>query len=144
MTVYVDDFNIRAQVGTLDRNWSHMMCGPFDDPEELHAFADQIGLARRWYQGPPKHRWPTWHYDVTARKRQQAIANGAVEITWRQAGQMIHLAQTVWHSVNHGGVILCTRGGQKPTVEDRRAVAAALYERAITQDPVLAALGSPA
>lgn len=140
MTVYVDDMNLRAQVGNLDRNWSHLFAGPFDPPDELHEFADRIGLARSWYQGPPRHRWPAWHYDVTSGKRQQAIAAGAVEITWRQAGQMMHLARTVWHDVNHGRMFLCTRGGRAPSLADRRAVAAALYARHVAQDPILSDL----
>ena len=144
MTVYVDDLQLRAQVGALDRAWSHLICSPFDHPDELHQFAGRIGLARRWYQGPPAHQWPTWHYDVTSGKRQQALNAGAVPITWKQAGQMIHLARTVWHDVNHGGGILCAQGGGHPSRDGRRTLAAALYQRAMAQDPILSSLGRQA
>jgi hypothetical protein len=87
MTVYVDDFRVQARVGRLNARWSHLTVGPDDDIEELHRFAVGIGLRRSWFQGPPKHRHP--HYDVTDSKRQQAIAAGAVAITWREAGQML-------------------------------------------------------
>lgn len=32
-----------------------------DSEAELHAFAQSIGMPRRWFQGPPRHR--LWHYD---------------------------------------------------------------------------------
>jgi hypothetical protein len=85
MTVYVDDMRLRARVGRLDARWSHLFVGPFDDPEELHAFAARIGLRRRWYQGPPHHRWPRCHYDVTDSRRVAAIAAGAVEVAYGSA-----------------------------------------------------------
>jgi len=73
MTVYVDD--MRARFGRL------IMCHMIADTEaELHAMADRIGVARKWYQGD--------HYDVALTKRELAINYGAVEITWRQAGAM--------------------------------------------------------
>jgi hypothetical protein len=138
MTVFTDDWQQEARVGRLLAVWSHLVCGPFDPPDELHAFAERIGLRRAWYQGPPTHPWPRCHYDVTEPRRRAAIAAGAVQITWRQAGQQMHLARTVWHSVNHGGLI-CTRTshGGPPTLADRRAAAAALYELTASQDPVL-------
>lgn len=74
MTVYVDD--MRASFGRM------VMCHMIADTEaELHAMADRIGVARRWYQGD--------HYDVTLSKRALAIADGAIEITWRDCGLMM-------------------------------------------------------
>ena len=79
MTVYVDD--MRARVGRL------IMCHMIADTEaELHAMADRIGVARRWYQGD--------HYDIALSKRALAVEAGAVEITWRQAGMMAGLRRT--------------------------------------------------
>jgi hypothetical protein len=74
MTVYVDDMRLPARVGRVHGRWSHLMA---DTDAELHAFAAQIGLQRRWAQYPG-----TWksHYDVTDAKRSLAIANGAVPI----------------------------------------------------------------
>ena len=74
MPCYVDD--MRAKYGRL------IMCHMVGDTDaELHAMADRIGVARRWFQGD--------HYDICLTKRAMAVAAGAVEITWRQAGMMI-------------------------------------------------------
>ncbi len=73
MTVYVD--NMRASYGRLIL--CHMIA---DSEDELHAMADRIGVARKWYQKD--------HYDVALSKRAAAVAAGAIEITWRQAGCM--------------------------------------------------------
>lgn len=45
--------------------------------KELHAFARQIGLKRSWFQNKPRHP----HYDLSSRKRSQAIAAGAQAVT---------------------------------------------------------------
>lgn len=79
MTVYVDD--MRAKYGRMVM--CHMLA---DTDEELHAMADAIGVARRWWQAPPRH---DSHYDIALSKRAAAIAAGAIEITWRQAGSMV-------------------------------------------------------
>ena len=76
MSVYVDD--MRAPFGRM------IMCHLVADTlDELHAMADKIGVARRWYQGPPKTRHP--HYDIALSKRALAVAAGAQEIVWREA-----------------------------------------------------------
>lgn len=73
MTVYVDDMQARFR--------NMIMCHMIADTEaELHAMADRIGVARRWYQGN--------HYDIAQSKRALAVSAGAVEITWRQCGLM--------------------------------------------------------
>jgi hypothetical protein len=78
MTVYVDD--MRAKYGRM------VMCHMIADTDaELHAMADRIGIARRWHQAPPAH---DSHYDIALAKKSLAVAAGAVEITWRQAGCM--------------------------------------------------------
>ena len=84
MTVYVDDYRVSARVGRITARWSHLTVGPFDDIEELHAFAARIGLRRAWFQDKP---WPRAHYDVTDSKRRQAIAAGAVTVTWQEAAE---------------------------------------------------------
>jgi len=48
-----------------------------DTPEELHAMADRIGIAYRWYQTPPKASFP--HYDIAKSKRELAVRAGAIE-----------------------------------------------------------------
>lgn len=78
MTVYVDD--MRASFGRMVM--CHMIA---DTDDELHAMADKIGVARRWWQRPPAH---DSHYDIALSKRALAVAAGAVEITWRQCAAM--------------------------------------------------------
>jgi hypothetical protein len=48
-----------------------------DTPEELHAMADHIEVARRWFQEPPKASF--WHYDIAQSKRALAIGAGALD-----------------------------------------------------------------
>lgn len=79
MTVYVDD--MKAKFGRMVM--CHMLA---DTDDELHAMAAKIGVARRWWQSPEKTSGS--HYDIALSKRAQAVAAGAVEITWRQAGAM--------------------------------------------------------
>jgi hypothetical protein len=86
VTVYVDDWRQRADVGRVTGTWSHLFASPWDDPAELHQLAASIGLRRAWYQDKP---WPRGHYDVTESRRQAAIAVGAVPVTWRQMGRMM-------------------------------------------------------
>lgn len=48
-----------------------------DTPEELHAMADRIGIARKWFQDAGKASFP--HYDIALTKRAAAIGAGAIE-----------------------------------------------------------------
>lgn len=80
MTVYVDDM-YRGTLGKFGRmRMSHMFA---DTEEELHAMADKIGVARRWYQGD--------HYDISMGKRDLALKNGAVGVTLRIAATMMSI-----------------------------------------------------
>jgi hypothetical protein len=83
VAVYVDDAYITATVGRHASRWCHLTA---DTQEELHEFAARIGLRRDWFQNEGKS---TWHYDVTAGKRRQAVAAGAQEITWREMGALV-------------------------------------------------------
>jgi hypothetical protein len=69
MTVYVDD----AIWDWQGRKWCHLLA---DDIDELHRFANAIGLHRISYQGPPSTNNP--HYDITGFERSRALALGAV------------------------------------------------------------------
>jgi hypothetical protein len=51
--------------------WCHLFA---DASEELHAFAERIGLKRSWVQRP-ETKWE--HYDLTPQKRAQAVKAGA-------------------------------------------------------------------
>ena len=85
MTVYLDDWRQRARLGPVDDRWSHLVA---DSDDELHAFAARLGMRRAWFQSDPRrpHRA---HYDVPDRLRAEALALGAVAVTWRQVGAMI-------------------------------------------------------
>lgn len=72
MSVYVDAYF--APYGRMQM--SHMIA---DSLDELHAMADRIGVARRWFQ--EKASFP--HYDVCKAKRDLAIQLGAVRLEKR-------------------------------------------------------------
>lgn len=68
MTVYVDD--VRHPFGRM------IMCHMWADTlDELHAMADRIGVARRWFQRPPKASWE--HYDISLGMKARALGYGA-------------------------------------------------------------------
>ena len=76
--IYVDELRTYP----LTHRWRygqacHLLADTLD---ELHAFAAKIKLRRSWFQS--HERWP--HYDLTAKRREVAIENGAIEITARQ------------------------------------------------------------
>lgn len=80
MTIYVDplrDYHFITGQG-LPGLWCHMVTD--GDLEELHRFAEQIGISRRRFQPHPRHP----HYDLTPSSRQLALALGAVEVSTRQ------------------------------------------------------------
>ncbi len=73
MSVYVDD--------AYHRFGRMLMCHLIGDTEEeLHAMADRIGVARRWFQAKAS----TPHYDICIAKRKLAVEAGAVEVTRRE------------------------------------------------------------
>lgn len=57
-----------------------------DTDEELHEFAQRLGLRREWaqYEGTPKS-----HYDVTDTVRRSALALGAVSISTREGADLM-------------------------------------------------------
>jgi hypothetical protein len=91
MSIYVDNFRVPATVGRVRGRWSHLTA---DTPEELHRFAEMIGLKLEWFQAKCKHgTCPTidgicahFHYDVVDGKRTEAIAYGAKAIGIRDLG----------------------------------------------------------
>lgn len=86
MTVYVDDMH-RYNLGQYGRmKMSHMIA---DSADELHAMADKIGVARRWYQGD--------HYDIAMSKRALAVAAGAVEVSMTDLSSMCRRQKVEGH-----------------------------------------------
>jgi hypothetical protein len=89
MSVYVD-----AAAHPFGRM---IMCHMFSpNIDELHAMADRIGVARRWFQDPrtmQKVSWP--HYDIARTKRALAVQFGAIEC---DRYQMVAMATVVKNS----------------------------------------------
>jgi hypothetical protein len=76
MTIYVDSLIKWA----ITKNWPYKAgsCHLFTDSkdlDELHDFADRLGLKRSWFQS----RKIVPHYDLTKNKRLQALRLGAKE-----------------------------------------------------------------
>lgn len=73
MSVYIDHAFAYGEWG----RWSgggHLQA---DTPEELHAFAERLGLRRAWFQSKPG-RPENDHYDLTAAGRLRALELGAI------------------------------------------------------------------
>ena len=85
MAVYLDDWRQPARLGPVEDRWSHLVA---DTDDELHAFAARLGMKREWFQHK-SNRPHQGHYDVPERARPEAVANGAVEVTWRDLGRML-------------------------------------------------------
>jgi hypothetical protein len=64
-------FRLWAHLGTDDRSPAGI--------EALHAFAQRLGLKRRYYQNKPHHK----HYDLVPSKRAMAIRLGAIPLSQR-------------------------------------------------------------
>jgi hypothetical protein len=90
--IYVDNMDMPARVGRYDTVWCHLIT---DNPdlEELHLFAEKIGLKRSYFQdkryGPKDPGRP--HYDVTPNVKKKAIENGAVEIEIDQVHDVMEM-----------------------------------------------------
>lgn len=70
MSVYVDD----AVHPWRGRRWAHLLA---DTLEELHRFADALGLPRHAFQDKSSGA----HYDIDAALRERALALGAIAIS---------------------------------------------------------------
>lgn len=62
-----------------ERLWAHLVSD--ESYYELHAFAEQLGLPRRAFQGD--------HYDIPAELRDEAIALGATPVSAREIVQRL-------------------------------------------------------
>lgn len=86
MTVYVDDVYIAADVPGVRSNarWCHLMA---DSNEELVEFASSVGINPNWIQEPRKRYGA--HFDVVKSTRARCVKAGAVEIDWRDMGDIL-------------------------------------------------------
>lgn len=71
MAVFVDEIR---DYGTKGK-WSHMWA---DTTDELHTFAESIGLKRRWVHITSSRDGMFTHYDLRPSKREQALKSGAI------------------------------------------------------------------
>lgn len=78
MTVYVDD----AVTLWRGQRWAHLMA---DTLEELHAFAQALGIPRRAFQDKRSGA----HYDLPASLRDEAVALGAVAISRHRDRELV-------------------------------------------------------
>ena len=69
MTILVD----QAVWPWRGRRWAHLVSD--ESYDELHAFAERLGIPRRAFQGD--------HYDVPTELREEAIALGATAVDAR-------------------------------------------------------------
>lgn len=79
MSVYVDELRIfPGQKFTLfSRGSCHLTA---DSDEELHAFAQRLGMRRAWFQPHPLAN----HYDLTPSRRAFAVRLGALEVSAKE------------------------------------------------------------
>lgn len=74
MTVLVDGLNFN---GYMHADWCHLVSDA--SQEELHAFAQRLGLRRKWFQDDLVQ-----HYEIRGSAlRDKAISLGAVPVTTR-------------------------------------------------------------
>lgn len=81
MAVYVDDM-YKTPIGNYrGMKMSHLIA---DTREELLQMVDKIGVQRKWIQS-----WdtPREHFDICLAKRNLAVINGAIEITYRELAE---------------------------------------------------------
>lgn len=70
MAVYVDNVRIPWR----GREWCHLLA---DSLDELHQFAESLGLRRSWFQLNASYP----HYDITVSVRAMALHSGAIAAT---------------------------------------------------------------
>ena len=82
MSVYVDACVPRSHADfrkkyLRDQTWCHLMA---DTEQELHEFAELIGLRRSWCHRKSEYL----HYDIVESKRDLAVRNGAIELSRKE------------------------------------------------------------
>lgn len=81
MAVYVDELQWYPgngqRFGGRGKWWCHLITD--GEIQELHDFAQKIGLKREWFQGLPRHNYQ--HYDLTESMQKTAILTGARLVT---------------------------------------------------------------
>lgn len=83
MPVYIDDMYKTPMGEYRGMKMSHMIA---DTSFELIDMATKIGLNTKWIQH--KGKWNE-HFDVSLSLRKKAAKNGAIEITMREANEIL-------------------------------------------------------
>lgn len=78
MSVYVDD--LTPCIPNKNWRWTESCHLIADSLDELHEFANRIGMKRAWFQNDS--RLP--HYDLNKNRRAIAVRMGVVEIDRRE------------------------------------------------------------
>ena len=81
MGVYIDE----PVFERFGMRWCHLTA---DTAHELHAFAERLGLRRTRFQTKPGRPW-TDHYDLPEPRRIEAVALGAIEVSFREMGALL-------------------------------------------------------
>ena len=90
MSVYVD--SLLPVHSNAKWRWDtscHLMA---DTVEELHDFAQSIGLERRWFQS----RVDFPHYDLSPDLRLRAVEAGAIELARREFVWKVRELRLIW------------------------------------------------
>jgi hypothetical protein len=85
------------------KKWCHLFS---DSVEELHSFAEKMGLQREWFQDK---RVP--HYDLTESKRAIALKHGAMEATKEIIKSQFRRMACLYRSVKNAGILLVPADG---------------------------------
>lgn len=94
--IYVDNLAVRANVfnpatgKVVNGTWYHMFSDELN-PEQLHQFAQRLGLRRSYFQrGTAGTRRAPWkdHYDITESKRNLAFQKGAELVSNEEAVEL--------------------------------------------------------
>ncbi len=75
--ILVDELRAYPHARLPFERWSHMVSD--ESFEELHAFAERLGI--------PRHRFQGDHYDLPPHVRSRAVAEGAREVGTRELTQ---------------------------------------------------------
>jgi hypothetical protein len=90
--IYVDE--LRKITPSKAYPFSHSCHMIADTSDELHEFAQKLGLMRRWAH---TSNGMIEHYDLTAKKREEAIQQGAIPIANKE---LIFISQQQKQHVN--------------------------------------------
>ncbi len=83
MSVYVDNF-YETGITYRGMKMSHLFA---DTQQELLEMVDKIGVQRKCIQ---HYKTANEHFDIALVKRKLAVANGAIEVNFREYATMIN------------------------------------------------------